>query len=278
MIGILTFHWADDCGAMLQAYALKRYLELQGEQVEFVPYAPIQLTGRYWWCPLASQWQDGRIRHWPSRSGWKRHIWMGRSFWQLRRAMRSFRRQYLTAKAPVRRAQKLSLRPYTCVFVGSDQVWNPVITVGLDDAYLGNIPDRGDCRLVAYAASFGGPSLPQVWWEPFAKYVGGNFAAISVRERSAKPFVEGLLYKRVEDVLDPTQLLERGEWEAIAKRPNEEGYILTYCTEYNREMMQYLEKLSAALHARVIQISLPMWDAGEARRSSSGISKTRVAW
>ena len=27
MIGILTFYWADDYGAMLQAYALKRYIE-----------------------------------------------------------------------------------------------------------------------------------------------------------------------------------------------------------------------------------------------------------
>ena len=32
MTGILTFYWADDCGAMLQAYALKQYLETQGEQ------------------------------------------------------------------------------------------------------------------------------------------------------------------------------------------------------------------------------------------------------
>ena len=26
MVGILTFHWADDYGAMLQAYGLKRFL------------------------------------------------------------------------------------------------------------------------------------------------------------------------------------------------------------------------------------------------------------
>ena len=32
MVGILTFHWADDYGAMLQAYALKRQLELLGEE------------------------------------------------------------------------------------------------------------------------------------------------------------------------------------------------------------------------------------------------------
>ena len=47
MVGILTFHWADDYGAMLQAYALKRQLELLGERAELIPYAPVKLTGRY---------------------------------------------------------------------------------------------------------------------------------------------------------------------------------------------------------------------------------------
>jgi len=37
MVGILTFHWADDYGAMLQAYALKRQLELLGERAELIP-------------------------------------------------------------------------------------------------------------------------------------------------------------------------------------------------------------------------------------------------
>ena len=34
MVGILTFHWADDYGAMLQAYALKRQLELLGDRTQ----------------------------------------------------------------------------------------------------------------------------------------------------------------------------------------------------------------------------------------------------
>ena len=52
MVGLLSFHWADDYGAMLQAYALKHYLESLGEEAEFIPYAPFKFTGRYWWMPL----------------------------------------------------------------------------------------------------------------------------------------------------------------------------------------------------------------------------------
>ena len=53
MIGILTFFWADDYGAMLQAYALKHYLEkMSGRNVKIIPYAPVKLTGRYWLYPV----------------------------------------------------------------------------------------------------------------------------------------------------------------------------------------------------------------------------------
>ncbi len=59
MTGILTFHWADDYGAMLQAYALKTYLEgLDGERVEVIPYAPVRMEGRYRLFPITAAERD----------------------------------------------------------------------------------------------------------------------------------------------------------------------------------------------------------------------------
>ena len=46
MIGILSFHWADDYGAMLQGYGLKAYLNKYEEAV-FIPYVPKALRSRY---------------------------------------------------------------------------------------------------------------------------------------------------------------------------------------------------------------------------------------
>ena len=45
MIGILTFYWADDYGAMLQSYALKTYLNKYSEAV-LIPYFPRNLRGK----------------------------------------------------------------------------------------------------------------------------------------------------------------------------------------------------------------------------------------
>ena len=39
-IGIFTFHWATNYGAILQAYALQEYLKSQGNEVEIINYKP----------------------------------------------------------------------------------------------------------------------------------------------------------------------------------------------------------------------------------------------
>ena len=122
MIGLLTFHWADDYGALLQAFALKKYLKGLGEQVEVIPYAPVKLTGRYQWCPLYARIQDGTIRYKRSRYGWKNNLSLGRKFFKRRKAMKTFRQQYLTAERPERHAQELILEKYSSVIVGSDQI------------------------------------------------------------------------------------------------------------------------------------------------------------
>lgn len=42
-IGILTFHAADNYGAVLQAYALQHYLENKGAHVEIIDFVTPQV-------------------------------------------------------------------------------------------------------------------------------------------------------------------------------------------------------------------------------------------
>ncbi len=258
MIGILTFHWADDYGAMLQAYALKTCLEgLAKESVEVIPYAPVKLTGRYWMIPIVGIERGRKIIYFPGVFGIVRNVSHLRAYLRRRKNMRGFRRLYLTREAKIRKADRLSLKKYSCVFVGSDQVWNPEITIGLDDAYMGNIKDRESCRLAAYAASFGKASLPVKYHAAFEKAVNENFFGVSMREKNAAPFVEKFYHGKVTDVLDPTLLLNPREWRRIAKQPEQKNYILFICTEYNRRMVKYLQELSAELKKKVVQVSMP---------------------
>ena len=258
MIGILTFHWADDYGAMLQSYALKRYLQKSsGERVEIIPYAPLKLTGRYWLCPVVAREIEGKKKYSFVFYRFKRNCSFLSGFLKRRRNMRAFRRCYLTRKPAKRRADRLSLEKYSCTFVGSDQVWNPEITVGLDDAYMGNVRRKGACKFISYAASLGGNKIPEKYLPEFKKAVNKNFTAVSLREKSAVPFVENALHRKVTDVLDPTLLLEKKEWEKMAKLPQEKDYILFVFTEYNEQMVKYLQELSISQHKKVIQLSMP---------------------
>lgn len=169
--------------------------------------------------------------------------------------MARFRSRYLTADAPLHRAQDISLERYSCVFIGSDQVWNPDITIGLDDAYIGNIPKQGSCRLVAYAASMGGANLPVEIREKFSASVGTAFASISLREQSAIPFMEELLGRTITSMLDPVLLLERREWEKIAVLPEDEGYVLVYLTEYSPQLMEQAHRVAQQLKKTVISVN-----------------------
>lgn len=258
MIGLLTFHWADDYGAMLQAYGLKQYLFGLGEEVELLPYAPCKLTARYGWAPLWVWREGGQLRYRLHRSWWKRNVLLGGAFWARKRAMRRFRRQYLTRHRPVRRAEQLSLRGYRCVVVGSDQVWNPQITIDLDAAYTGQLPGREGCRLVAYAASLGNGNLEEPEWATLARRVRENFAAVSVRERQVAPLLQARCGREIADVVDPTLLLTRSQWENIALPPPEKGYILLYHTERSEPLMQYAQQLARQSGRQVLDISFPI--------------------
>lgn len=256
--GILTFYWADDYGAMLQAYALKHYLEkLNDRNVKIIPYAPIKFTGRYWLCPVVASQSDGKLKYSFLTYRFKRNVSYFREFLKRRKNMKRFRHTYLTRRSAKRNADKISLKKYSYVFVGSDQVWNPEITIGLDDAYIGNVKEKGNCKLIAYAASFGGNIISEEYISDFELAVNENFAAISLREKSAVPFVENILQKNISDVLDPTLLLERKEWENLGRPPREQDYILFIFTEYNEYMVHYLRWLSKELHKKVIQLSMP---------------------
>lgn len=263
MVAILTFHWADDYGAMLQAYALKYCLEkFSKEQVEIIPYSPVRLEGRYWLFPITGREEEDEVRYFFMKSRFKKNISFFFKFLRRRKSMRSFRKQYLTWKPAVRKADMISLKKYSVIFVGSDQVWNPEITVGLDDAYTGNIKEKGDCKCVSYGASFGTDVLPERYHARFKGTVCKNFSAVSLREKKAVPFVKRFFSGYVTDVLDPTLLLERKEWEQIANLPKQHGYILFVYTEYNKQMVQYIKGLSAQLKKNIIQLSIP-WTGQE---------------
>lgn len=47
-IGILTFHWATNYGAVLQSYALQEALKELGYEVQIINYKPTKFDNNLW--------------------------------------------------------------------------------------------------------------------------------------------------------------------------------------------------------------------------------------
>ena len=110
--------------------------------------------------------------------------------------------------------------------IGSDQVWNPYYEAK-EYEFLTFVPKE---KRLSFAASIGADSIPEdaKWY--FKKNLS-DMKYISVREERAAEIVKELTGRDADITLDPTLLLDKADWEIIAKKPTiniEDKYICTY--------------------------------------------------
>lgn len=201
-IGILTFHYACNYGAMLQTYATQEFLRSMGHDVCVVDYRNKAVEEGY----AAWNFKKDLLKTLP------------RAF---SRAMRNSRFRHFMKERLV--LSKDSFDSFDVLLFGSDQIWNEIITGGFDKIYWGDFTTKA--RKVAWAASANVLSFSDM--EYAAKCLSG-FHAISVREDSLKELVSGMTSVPVKCVQDPTLMLGEREWEALAGPVKDGGYVLAY--------------------------------------------------
>lgn len=253
-VGILTFHCADNCGAMLQAYGLKRYLNKKGTKADIIDYEPFFMTGRHWWIPyipagnIVKSIKIGLY-------GWKNNLKIGKIFFRKRTNMKWFRKEYLIEKKQRKIFFSYQMRslPYQYYIVGSDQIWNPDITCGLRKVYFGGFKNRNKQKVIAYAASLGGPALSEQYNKEFSDLIK-NVDAVSVRESAAIMYIKQFYSGKIFAVPDPVFLLNKKEWEKIERLPDQDGYVVVYVTENNSMLSDYVKTLAKNHGLSIIRI------------------------
>lgn len=192
-IAIVTFYRVANYGAMLQAYALERYLESLGHQVVFVSH------------PRTRERRLPFLRCLVSRRLTGVHIKLKN---YVRFPLTDFAANY-PQTSPCKTLDDVARATADCdaFVVGSDQMWNPLWCAGeslplvmLDFAPVGK-------PRIAYAASFGTADWPVDANAPLAGELLRKFSKISVREESGVELVRKLS-GRTDAVclLDPTLL------------------------------------------------------------------------
>ena len=208
-IGIATFQWADNYGALLQAFALQNFLQKSGHNIEIINFQPRK--EKKWLNKWIGKSPQKMLRKW--ESAYKSDMFA------------KFRKEFLTrTKEPFYNSedlQSLSNR-YDLLITGSDQVWNPKWlsqAEGLFDFCFLSFGGSNTKR-ISYAASIGHSSTYTMTeeWQSELKERILKIDAISVREKSSIKLIEELCDRKdAVCTLDPTLLLERHHYEKVFK-------------------------------------------------------------
>lgn len=203
-IGIITFHWATNYGAVLQSFALQAVLQRMGHDVKIINYKDARLE--------LTPWRFLRNRHFlhPFR------LW---ATCQKEVRMEPFRQRYLSLTPRYTHVRQLEAQcaDFDLIVSGSDQVMNPSYLRHISPAYF-----LGFCapatRRATYAASFGVTCYPAALIPKVAPLMQ-RIDAISVREQTGLDIVRAMGGESATVVPDPTLLLQGIDYLSVIELP-----------------------------------------------------------
>lgn len=229
-VGILTFHFADNYGAILQCLALAEACKKYTDDVCVIDYVPKQMI--------------------PVKFRLKRFLLKN----EIQKKFDDFKKTYF---------QTISVKE-SCdlMIVGSDQVWNPQINE-CDPFWI--LPNMNYQRICSYAASIGKDKLNAAEAAYFSENSKGfeTYDIVTMREASGQKILENL-HISSELVCDPTLLFynRAGFYEELSAQSEvlmTEPYILVYALEYSEKIDGMAEMLKQKKGYKVVAIH-PMND------------------
>jgi len=237
-IGIITFHWNYNYGAVLQAHCLRRALySLGAEEVKFLNFVPPKLAHH-------------ATRGWGITTGALLPTLQKR--WKFHR----FRSQNCPSTQPIRSAEELRKRFHECdaVITGSDQVWNIRLVGQLEPALFLGVSDYPEHRKISYAATFGNAVQPADLMQKAGELIA-NIGSLSVRDRMSQSIVRDLTGRESQVVLDPTLLSDESAEATPRSVPKE--YILAYFVDvFSSEARTMVQAARSAFDLPVVGVSV----------------------
>ena len=254
-IGILTYHRANNYGAMLQAYALRQVMLHYSQDVSFVAYNPQYIKEDYATVvhrkSFASCGKRKKLRY-PIYL--MHYCYLRIKEWMRNRAFETFASKYLPEG-------RLDAK-YDLVVYGSDQIWSNRIPelVGSETDYSGVYfldfvsPSK---KKISFASSTGAATIEDLI--PKVDLLK-QYDYISTREVTGADIISELIDREVTTVIDPTLMLTGDDWRKIIhkKRVEKEKYIFLYTLKGIRPGRKWgdaLKQLGKELGLKVVCVS-----------------------
>ena len=257
-IGIITFHFVSNQGAILQCLATQKFLEKHGYEVWVIDYRPSYHTVRYVDPKNPFLYARWYFKKFKKKKITKRILLSVRSFLrcfyynihhtdaEVATVFEEFIKKNLHLTREYRILKELTVdAPVMDAYItGSDQLWNPdVLDQKLDPAYF--LAFGNEIPKVAYAVSLGKNLENQELQD--LKKLSKNLTAVSLREYN-KNAIE-VLGRNIHICLDPTLLLDAQDYDSYESSMEEqEPYIFVYGFE-NTDALH-----DAVNHAKNIEV------------------------
>lgn len=253
-IGIITFHRADNYGAVLQAYGLTHAVRkiIQNKEYdckcEVIDYVNQAIDSRYHIRTLSEI---------PRLKTKIKHILIRKYLIQNQLNFNVFRKTFLPISCKKYDYKNVSEieNDYDILITGSDQVWNGLLTLD-DKTYFLDFSNKRN-KKIAYAASAGSEKY---FLSKLAEYKStlDTFSNISVRENQLFDIMIEQGYKQTQRVLDPVFLLDKSDYEFIESNHNivQGKYILIYVIAFEKELYKFAQKLSEKTGLKIVYINV----------------------
>lgn len=241
-------------GSLLQAFALQKFLIKNGFDNEIILFFEKNIFRQF--CRLfkiSFFIMKGRILY--------RNLYLKFFHPELytkiiirKKKFEEFKSTNLIFSKPYRGRKSLvnGTKKYKSFVLGSDQVWHPN-NMGMDYFNFNFVPFN--ISKIAYAPSFGVSKIPFYQIKKTKHYLN-RINDISVREKSGKEIVKGLIHKDVPIVCDPTLLVNREEWEKLkgSSKLIEQKYIFCYFLGSNPIHREFANRLKKYTGLKIVTL------------------------
>lgn len=246
-VGILTYHNANNYGAVLQAYALQRAIKKMNYDCKIIDYSREKYKDVFIWqkkkfLNMVKGIKDKQ----PYTNCEFINLMLSEFSFQHNngRLFADFRNQYMELSQPVvKKNIGLLNEQYDFFIAGSDQIWNPG-RINIELTYMLDFVTDPN-KKGSYAASFGVTTIPYKYIDIYRK-IFKDYKYLLVREQAGAQIIKQLTGRTAKVVLDPTFLLDQNDWNKIVPNmPQDHKYILVYqLGKYSDTLMGFAHDLS----------------------------------
>jgi hypothetical protein len=251
-IGILTFHRAQNYGAVLQCFALQEHLRLLGHDVVIIDYRQPFIEKTY--LPFSLE----RCKNTnPLKFIYSIFNELYSAHYRIKRKniFRKFNSDFLRISNKVSNNYRNIPTEYDLYIHGSDQIWNPKLLGGYDNVFMGGY-NATSGKKITYAASFELKPLDKEGISVFSKHMN-MFDGISLREKLLIDIVSPFVNKKIYNVLDPTLLVAPDIWDKLTISPPEKKYVLIYQVGISPVTNQLANKIAKQIGGIIINLNSP---------------------